>query len=349
MVIKETWMKDTICAEKYKNVDEVNKIMELPVSSEDKIWWQCDKGHVWKCSVINHSKHKCPYCSGQRAIAGETDLATVCSELIDEWDFGKNMTVTPQELLPASRKMVWWKCKKGHSWPTRVYIRTVQGSGCPFCLGRKAIPGETDILSLYENLKEEWDFDKNKGVDPRLIRPGSHKEVWWKCRKGHSFPMVVSKRTMRKDGCPFCSGRYAIPGETDLGSNRPDIAEEWDYEKNKKKPSDYTVYSSKSVYWRCKKKNHSYVHPIVDRTSKNAGCPYCSGKKPIPGETDFESFFPLIALEWNYEKNRRKPSEYMKQSNARVWWICRNGHVWKASIKNRTKGDGCPDCEKENR
>lgn len=89
-------------------------------------------------------------------------------------------------------------------------------------------------MKWYEgnNLLSEWDFEKNKGIDYSKYSINSHKVVFWKCLKGHSFPAEIRKRIIRGDGCPFCSGKQAIPGETDLETQNPQLASEWDYEKN---------------------------------------------------------------------------------------------------------------------
>jgi hypothetical protein len=33
--------------------------------------------------------------------------------------------------------------------------------------------------------------------------------------------------------------------------------------------------------------------------------------------------------------------------NEKVWWICEEGHEWQATVKSRTKGRGCPHCNKD--
>lgn len=346
MKIRDSELKDSVCIAKNKNIEE---IMELSLGSNKKIWWKCENGHIWQCTVANRSRHGCPYCAGQRAVAGENDIVTLYPDLMKDWDFEKNKTIDPSEILPVSGKKVWWKCKRGHSWEAVVNCRTKRGNGCPYCSGKRAIPGETDFLTCYPTLAKEWDYEKNLDVNPGLIGPCSHKKVWWKCVKGHSFQCVVSKRTKRKDGCPYCSGRYAIPGETDFATKRPDLVEEWDYEKNELAPFNYTPCSSKKVYWRCKN-GHSYQRKITERTSKGFGCPFCSGKWAIVGKTDFKTLNPTLSEEWNYEKNiGRKPSDYKKYSNVKVWWKCEKGHEWKSSINNRVKGKGCPICAKESR
>ena len=51
---------------------------------------------------------------------------------------------------------------------------------------------------------------------------------------------------------------------------------------------------------------------------------------------------PELAEEWDYEKNNISPFEISYGSGKYAWWICKNGHKWRAQILNRTYGRGCP-------
>lgn len=75
------------------------------------------------------------------------------------------------------------------------------------------------------------------------------------------------------------------------------------------------------------------------------GCPYCAGLKPVIGETDLVTISPSLAIEWNYEKNGSlTPNMVTGFSHKKVWWKCRYGHQWQASISSRSNGVGCPIC-----
>lgn len=125
----------------------------------------------------------------------------------------------------------------------------------------------------------------------------------------------------------------------------PDIAKEWDYEKNEILPDQVMCKSHKRVWWKCDE-GHSYIRIISDRTA-GFGCPYCSEKKPVKGINDFATLRPEIAKEWNYKKNRNlRPEDFLLYSNKSVWWICELNHEWRATLSNRSKGKGCPKCQK---
>ena len=314
---------------------------EVTLNSGRYIWWVCVKGHSWRARMADRQRgNNCPYCSGRKAIPGETDLATIMPELAKEWDYEKNKEARPEHFCAQSNKKMWWKCKYGHSWKALIYER-YNGTGCPYCAGKMVVIGVNDLQSQYPSLSDQWDYKKNR-KRPVEIHAHSNKYAWWLCHKGHSWKSLINNRT-KGLGCPYCSGLLAIPGETDLQTLCPSLASEWDYEKNTLDIRSITGYSSKLVWWKCGR-GHSWRVAVKTRRKGN-GCPYCSGKKAIPGETDLLTLAPHLEKEWNYEKNTVKMTELTLKSNVKVWWVCKVcGHQWKTQVVNRAIGCGCPKC-----
>jgi hypothetical protein len=53
---------------------------------------------------------------------------------------------------------------------------------------------------------------------------------------------------------------------------------------------------------------------------------------------------PDLAREWDVKKNKAlSPDKVTPGSSRKVWWLCKNGHSWKASVNTRNKS-GCPFC-----
>jgi len=50
----------------------------------------------------------------------------------------------------------------------------------------------------------EWNFDKNIGIDINNITSGSSKKVWWKCEKGHSYLREIYNQRKSYGKCPIC-------------------------------------------------------------------------------------------------------------------------------------------------
>jgi len=124
-------------------------------------------------------------------------------ELLDEWDYNKNV-LKPTEIPKGSKKEIWWMCKNGHSYMSYTYNR-IRGVGCPVCAGKKIVPGFNDLGTLYPELLKDWDYEKNT-ENPMRIAGGSNKKAWWKCHVcGHEWETMVYSRTKMKAKCPKCS------------------------------------------------------------------------------------------------------------------------------------------------
>lgn len=264
-------------------------------------------------------------------------------ELLSEWNYERN-DVEPINISIWSKRKVWWKCKEGHEWLSSMNNRQKK-VGCPYCSGKLPIVGLTDLETTNPELLKEWDYSKNI-ITPKEIKAGSGTKVWWKCSLGHSWSASPNHRTKGR-GCPICANKVVLLGYNDLTTLKPNIASEWDYEKNgEKTPANYTVRSGERVWWKCKR-NHSWEAVIASRTgNKYVGCPYCSGLLPIEGETDLLTTNPELISEWNYEKNTLLTPNMVKAgSSDKVWWICDKGHEWQAVISSRTVNEsGCPFC-----
>ena len=128
-------------------------------------------------------------------------------------------------------------------------------------------------------------------------------------------------------------------------SDNAQLMAEWNWERNEDAdPTQVTVGSGRKVWWKCKK-GHEWSASIINRSKHDSKCPYCSGRKPILGETDLETTNPKLASEWHPTRNQGlTPREVLAGSHIKVWWKCSEGHEWQADIKSRAFGHSCPYC-----
>lgn len=170
--------------------------------------------------------------------------------------------------------------------------------------------------------------------------------MWWICKKGHEWQ--ASPLDRKHSGCPYCSERKVVPGENDFATFYPDLAKEWDYEKNNGLlPTEIHPMSNIKVMWKCKY-GHSFGCRVCSRVREGIGCGYCSGRYAIKGENDLETLYPEVAKEWNYSKNENMlPSDFLPRSGKIVWWKCEKGHEFRSKICIRTRGTQCRICWEE--
>lgn len=265
------------------------------------------------------------------------------ADVRQKWHPDRN-ALTPEQVMFGSRKRVWWRCGQGHEWEAPVYSVT-GGGGCPYCAGKRAIPGVSDLATTHPQILRFWHEENT--IRPQQVTAGSHRKVKWHCDKGHEWDAIVSSVVLDGCGCPYCAGKRAIPGETDLATLRPDLMEQWDFEKNTIDPRETTVAAHDKVWWKCEL-GHSYEAVVFSRTrEKGSGCPYCTGRKVLAGFNDLATLKPKVAEEWYQTLNGHlRPENVSIGSNQKVWWHCRAGHVWRAAVYSRTRkrGAGCPVC-----
>ena len=159
-----------------------------------------------------------------------------------------------------------------------------------------------------------------------------------------------------------------------LAEARPDLAKEWNYEKNGDlKPEDVSYGSNKKVWWKL-----DYAVPTdyqveslrgkffkfeweasIGSRSQGRDCPYLTGKAVWSGFNDLATVNQELAAQWHPTKNGNlKPTQITANANKKVWWMFRykipnnypveslRGKIfnfeWKALIKSRSKDTNCP-------
>jgi hypothetical protein len=239
----------------------------------------------------------------------------------DGWD--------PTTLTSGSSIKVGWKCGFGHSWNAVVASRS-KGNGCPVCSNNQVLVGFNDLATTHPELAAQAD-----GWDPNSIFARSSRKLGWVCASGHRWITSPYKRSVRSQGCPYCSGLLLIIGQTDLVTTHPDIAAQadgWD-------PTTIKAGSGKKLAWKgtC---GHKWTAVVSSRALKKVGCPICTNKQVLIGFNDLASTSPELAMEadgWN-------PNSVTISSGKKLGWKCKLGHQWRAVVAMRTYGQGCPVC-----
>lgn len=206
-------------------------------------------------------------------------------------------------------------------------------------------------LSDLPDIVSEWDYEKNKDLNPTKIVASSKKKVWWKCKNGHSWLAMISNRARLGRSCPYCSHQLPIIGETDLFSLYPNIYHEMEKSSKNKDIDLRTIMpgTHKEAWFICANCGYEYKKRIYSRT-KGSGCPVCASKIIIKGINDFGTKRPELIREWNFEKNDNvSPYAIPINYNKEVWWICPIGHEYKAKVSQRSYGKQCPICISSNK
>ena len=260
-----------------KNTSIGLKPEQITTGSRTRVYWKC---HVCggKWDTVMKERRGCPYCSGFKALPGFNDLATTHPEIAAQWSYEDNQGLTPKDVTVGSQKKVYWRCKKGHVWDALIRSR-VKGQGCPYCGNRRVLTGYNDLATVDPKVAAEWVYELNGDLKPETVLAGTKTPAWWRCSKcGYEWRTSVAKRH-RGNGCPDCAHYVVHQKVSDLETRFPQIAEEWDYEKNDKKPSEVAPYSDYRASWICPK-GHTYKATVSDRV-KGTNCPVCSRERRV--------------------------------------------------------------------
>ena len=260
---------------------------DISKGSNQKVWWECAKGHSYEASVNNRSRGSgCPFCSGRKA-AHENTLSVYSPAIANEWHPTKNAPLLPTQIGYGSSKKVWWVCinNQEHIWEAVISSRTKANkpTGCPYCKGSMLIADKNSLKAKNPSIADEWHTSKNGDTTPAQVRYASKDKAWWLCPEGHEYYAVIGNRTKRinPSGCPYCASKLATDTNSlaALGGQR--LLEEWDKEKNGElNLSSILAGSHTKAWWRCSK-DHSWEAQVKSRV-QGAGCPYCSNQSSIP-------------------------------------------------------------------
>lgn len=318
---------------------------EFTTGSSYKAWWKCAEGpdHEWRATITDRVKGRgCPFCAGRKASVTNS-LERLYPEVAAEWH-ARN-PATPAETVATSDDFAWWRCTNGpdHVWRSRVSTRTRQGAGCPYCGGQR-VSRTNSLVTLYPELASEWHPTRND-TSPSEVLAQSKLRAWWKCPEGpdHEWDQQVRVR-VRGNGCPYCAGYR--PSVTNNLLRFPEVAHQWDSERNDTAPEHVVASSHEKYWWICPEgPDHRWQATPYHRTERGQGCPFCAGHR-VSITNALASTDPTIASEWDEELNEASPRDVARGSKLRAWWTCSTNseHRWLARVADRARGKGCPYC-----
>ena len=326
------------------------KPSDVSASARNSFQWTCSKGHEWRSTIYTLVKNPtCPRCRNADGRPKAQRIGSSFPSLEKEWNSVKNFGLTFSSMGISDVMKYWWICDKGHEWQAAISNRTRGrngGTGCPVCANRVIVVGYNDLETTDPSISREWNTLRNSPLTARDIVAGAAKKYWWICDKGHEWQAAPRFRTRNvgAHGCPYCGNQKVLVGFNDLASQRPDLAAEWNAEKNKPlTATEVSPGSHKKVWWTCPE-GHAFPMSISGRVKGN-WCTVCKNMRIVSGVNDLETINPMLAKQWHPSKNLPvTPAKVSPSSSAKFWWICDKGHVWKTSVAHRANDRQCPAC-----
>jgi hypothetical protein len=267
-----------------------------------KVWWGCSKGHIWEAIISSRTRQNangngCKMCwvDGLSMFTAKGgSLGESHPQLLQEWDYEKNVTLDPYRLAAKSGMSVWWKCRNGHSWEGKISQRVAAKYGCMTCSREER--GKTSVVERslafqFPSVALQWNVEKNLPMTPQNTWANSGKKVWWKCNEGHESYVSVSNRVHSKVSCKICEAAEIqkraqgtrILKTGCLTHTHPEVLAFWDAKGNNDISTDLVTFGSqKMASWICSNGHHftAAIRDVVKSFEKSGlqGCKYCAGK-----------------------------------------------------------------------
>lgn len=326
--------------EEYNDEKDIHKVS---YGTNTKIHWKCKYGHEWDAapSARIGKDEGCPYCKGSQTSRAERTVAN--------WLKENNINIIEREKIQGEEFdihivdyniLIEFNSDATHN-SEKQRQKDVLKHEIAKSINHKLIVVMQNCYSIFDNTLYYdilFKYNSDKNLD-NMIKELSE----LLCKYGLNINNQVSNNAKAS------ANKNDVPFERSIAGRYDGIEEIWG-ESNIVTPDRLYASTRQYIYLKCKKCNQEYnlrgdaLKQSWDK--ENKGCPYCSGKKVLPGITDLETLMPELTKEWA-PNNLLKPSEVSIHSNKYVNWICSKcGHTWNAMINNRTGvcKEGCPAC-----
>lgn len=318
---------------------------DVSYGSQRKVWWLGKCGHEWEASVArrNHGSG-CPVCAGRKIVAGVNDLATQRPDIAAEWHPSKNGELTPCDVSKAQQIKVWWQCAFGHEWQAYISNRAARnkGNGCPQCSkGGNTSYNEMALLFYIRKIYPDAISRKRIGeVEADILIPQRNIVVEYDGEPWHTKDKI--QRDLRKNSYLRQAGYSVIRVREPKCPELPQTESVIIQIEKRLTPVFINEAIVKVLQYLCSLDVDAKM-PKVDIKSNANDIATCFDNEIF--KRSLAARFPELLKEWDTKKNGRLSPEVLSAGSGKsVWWLCPKGHSYRAMLKNRVRGSGCPFC-----
>ena len=346
---------------------------QIGKNSTKKIWWICQKGHEWTATPHDRTQDNtgCPICSARRHTSFPEQaiyfyLKKLYPDTVNRYKDIFNNGMELDVYIPSLKLAIEFDGKAFHNTEVQHKRELVKYEICK--------QNKIYLIRIKEKHNQEW---KDTADDVYFI-PKEHNyrrlayliqhllnvldtrsQLLMSLEQNHSNgvylpPQSSIKVDLEKDRIEILS--YLTEISNSITNTRPDVAEQWDYEKNSPlTPNMFSIGSTEKVWWICTRCGKSYRTMINHKNRHDSRvCPECANVKSGRSFTlgvvnkvgSLRKTHPDLALEFHPTKNGELTPDNITAGKFKdVWWKClKCGFEWEASPNNRKKGVGCPHC-----
>lgn len=213
-------------------------------------------------------------------------------------------------------------------------------------ISKPAGPGERTLADL--NVDHDFWFH-GAGLRPDEIATDSHTHVWMICDEFHVYERKAMIQATGLPKCPVCLNRVFVPGVNDFATTNPsDAACFVQPGRTGATPETASVLSRAIATWRCDR-GHEFTTSFGKMAREHRRECHCAEHKRLNrGFSDLATRNPVLAAQFDIDRNGCTPHDVDVGSKTQYWWICPAGHTFKATPANRRcigpMSNGCREC-----
>lgn len=313
-----------------KPIDVIN-------ANNKKMWWICPAGHSYLQTISSRKRGSgCPKCAyGTHTSFPEQALfyylKDVYSDLINN---DRHLVVELDLYIPTLKTAIEYDGYYAHK---KKIDRDLKKNSICKKNGIKLYRIREDTLGKLNDYSIDI-YCKQNNI-PSL--EGAIKTL-------ASFLNIDLNIDLNRDSIIIRESYDNYKKERNIISIKPELAKEWDYDKNKGiLPQNVYANASQKYWWICKN-GHEWQASPNKRVSSGRNCPYCSNQRVLKGYNDLASLYPELAKEWHPTKNGEiLPNNVSAKTSKKYWWLGKCGHEWDSAVRSRIKGIGCPICSNQ--
>ena len=314
-------------------------------------FWTCPTCHGDYPARINkviNGKVECPYCNNKKVLPGFNSLAVKYPDIANMWSTQNKLSA--DQVLPNVNYALW-TCPTCHGDYSARIIEVVNGeTNCPYCNNRKLLPGFNSLAVKHPDIAKMWSKQNRFSADQVLPNINI---ATWTCPTCHGdYSARIIEVINGEAECPYCNNKKLLSGFNSLADKYPDIVNLWS-DQNELSPNQ-VLPNTTIATWTCPTCRENYPARIIDVINGVADCPYCSGRKALPGKTSFAALHPDLMEDWDFIANYClvNPDEILDTYSQKVWWNCKRSSEHKYPLSPADKvfyqkrhRESCPYCK----
>jgi DNA-directed RNA polymerase subunit RPC12/RpoP len=245
------------------------------------VWWKCEKGHEWKSKVSNRKWWRnCPECTKELHTSfPEQAIFFYCKKLFPDAQSGHKINgyevdvFIPSLFLAIEYDGVRYHksetseerdLKKNHELLTNgIRLIRVREIGLP-------------VMGLTVVRKDKVSLSSLKGCILELF--GLIQDNYVLSEEQLSLLSEMKRKDIKEDVTNIYSYITSSKGKNSLLLKNPELAKQWNYERNGNLRPEHVSFSShKTVWWKCEKCGHEWQDLVMRRKNGNK-CPICPRK-----------------------------------------------------------------------